>query len=269
MSHQIKAAVRERDGHRCVHCGMTAEEHRQLFGANLQVHRKVPGSAYTLEGCETVCQRCHGPLPRRAPQYLSESEIGKIYEEYQTICTFYTSGGHIYQFLQRYNDANDGKVFRGYWKHGAGIVKRRLCLLSKCILGDIKKLCDLQKEANGVEEASSEKKVAAVKEETPPTLSQSEIDRIYHEYASVCTFNTSDGHVYNFLENFDNIEDGLVFRGELSEDLDVVNRRLYRISKCVPDEIKRLCDEQAQAVGLEIAPDSESYVKREVASDRP
>ena len=62
----VKAAVRERDGNACVGCGMTAEQHRARYGKRLLVHRKVPGSLYTLAGCETRCVECHGPLPRRA-----------------------------------------------------------------------------------------------------------------------------------------------------------------------------------------------------------
>lgn len=52
----IKFLVRERDGNRCVDCGMAPEE---PHGDNLQVHRLVPGSRYTLEGCVTLCSKCH------------------------------------------------------------------------------------------------------------------------------------------------------------------------------------------------------------------
>ena len=62
---QIKAAVRARDGHRCTGCGMTAAQHHERYGKNLDVHRTIPGSLYTLEGCVTICKRCHGPQPRR------------------------------------------------------------------------------------------------------------------------------------------------------------------------------------------------------------
>lgn len=59
-----KAAVRDRDGYACVECGMTNEEHVATFGSILQVHRLVPGSHYTLDGCVTLCIPCHGPKPR-------------------------------------------------------------------------------------------------------------------------------------------------------------------------------------------------------------
>jgi hypothetical protein len=60
----IKAAVRERDGHRCTECGTTAEQHYELYGRKLEVHRLVPGSPYTVEGSVTLCKKCHGPKPR-------------------------------------------------------------------------------------------------------------------------------------------------------------------------------------------------------------
>jgi hypothetical protein len=61
----IKTAVRERDGHRCTGCGMTAEEHRARYGRTLDVHRTVPGSIYTLDGSVTLCRACHAPQPKR------------------------------------------------------------------------------------------------------------------------------------------------------------------------------------------------------------
>lgn len=64
-AHEIKAAVRARDGMRCRECGRTNEEELRELGWSLDVHRIVPGSPYTLEGCITLCRRCHGPKPRR------------------------------------------------------------------------------------------------------------------------------------------------------------------------------------------------------------
>ena len=54
----IKAKVRERDG-KCVDCGITSDEHRRFCGEELSVHRLIPGSAYSVGGCETVCRACH------------------------------------------------------------------------------------------------------------------------------------------------------------------------------------------------------------------
>jgi 5-methylcytosine-specific restriction endonuclease McrA len=62
---RVKRAVRERDGHRCTKCGMTAEEHERRYGRTLDVHRLMPGSLYSVEGCVSFCRPCHGPEPKR------------------------------------------------------------------------------------------------------------------------------------------------------------------------------------------------------------
>lgn len=64
---EIKAAVRERDGNKCVKCPMTNSQHLELYGRQLDVHRKVPGSAYsTAPGvCETRCRPCHRRAHRK------------------------------------------------------------------------------------------------------------------------------------------------------------------------------------------------------------
>lgn len=61
---QIKAAVRERDGYKCRECCMSNFEHVLNTGRSLEVHRLVPGSKYTIEGCVTLCRKCHGPKPK-------------------------------------------------------------------------------------------------------------------------------------------------------------------------------------------------------------
>jgi hypothetical protein len=73
MSERVKAAVRERDGHRCTQCGLTARQHRRRFGRGLEVHRSSPGSVYSLEGCVTLCRPCHyqkPKLPRGTSSFL-------------------------------------------------------------------------------------------------------------------------------------------------------------------------------------------------------
>lgn len=61
--YEIKKTVRRRDGC-CVRCGMTDRKHRTLYRSGLQVHRIIPGEAYTVVGCETLCIGCHGKKPR-------------------------------------------------------------------------------------------------------------------------------------------------------------------------------------------------------------
>jgi hypothetical protein len=61
---EIKALVRHRDGYRCTECGMTAADHVERFGRNLDVHRIIPGSKYTLAGVATLCRDCHKSKPK-------------------------------------------------------------------------------------------------------------------------------------------------------------------------------------------------------------
>lgn len=74
---EIKSAVRARDGFRCTQCGMSNEEHLQKTGRSLEVHRLTPGSPYTMEGCKTLCRRCHGSKPKRAKGTFDLGHPGK------------------------------------------------------------------------------------------------------------------------------------------------------------------------------------------------
>lgn len=56
---EIKAKVRERDGYKCVDCGLTQDAHIAARGRRLHVHRVSSGSEYTTGGCVTVCLDCH------------------------------------------------------------------------------------------------------------------------------------------------------------------------------------------------------------------
>jgi len=75
----VKATVRERDGQRCTKCGMTHEKHLERYGRSLEVHRLTPGSAYTVEGCVTLCIPCHGPEPRRPSGQRFKDEPGTLH----------------------------------------------------------------------------------------------------------------------------------------------------------------------------------------------
>jgi 5-methylcytosine-specific restriction endonuclease McrA len=61
---EIKRAVRERDGNCCTQCGVDNADHLELHGKSLHVHRLIPGSEYSVEGCVTLCIDCHGPQPK-------------------------------------------------------------------------------------------------------------------------------------------------------------------------------------------------------------
>lgn len=70
----MKELVRERDGYACTKCGMTDVQHRIKYKQTIQVHRLVPGSAYAVGGCITVCQACHGPLPKRPRSGIKKAQ---------------------------------------------------------------------------------------------------------------------------------------------------------------------------------------------------
>lgn len=77
---QIKALVRQRDGNRCVRCGLTSAESIERYGFDLDVHRVTPGSPYSLDpgAAETLCRRCHGPMPKR-PYGQRFAEEGSVF----------------------------------------------------------------------------------------------------------------------------------------------------------------------------------------------
>ncbi len=62
---EVKSSVRERDGFRCVDCGMTNDQHLERFGRRLDVHRLEAGSKYAVDGCVTLCRPCHTKKPKQ------------------------------------------------------------------------------------------------------------------------------------------------------------------------------------------------------------
>lgn len=57
----IKDLVRDRD-RKCTVCGIGQKRYRRISGRQLDVHRVVPGSEYTMEGCVSVCKGCHNRI---------------------------------------------------------------------------------------------------------------------------------------------------------------------------------------------------------------
>jgi hypothetical protein len=65
--HEVKAAVRLRDGGRCTACGRTDGEQVARTGQVLQVHRKEPGTPYLASRCVLLCPECHASRPGGPP----------------------------------------------------------------------------------------------------------------------------------------------------------------------------------------------------------
>jgi hypothetical protein len=75
---KVKEAVRARDGYRCRECGMTNAEHQRHFGRSLEVHRFIPGAAYTVEGCGTLCRWCHLKQPKSTHVRVYQMKNGAV-----------------------------------------------------------------------------------------------------------------------------------------------------------------------------------------------
>lgn len=96
MSLQVKAAVRLRDGMRCIDCDLTNEQHVEQYGRQLEVHRVSPGSPYTLDGCVTVCRPCHRKRHRKRPTATVRLK-GDLMEQARTTCLL--SRRHLVDYL--------------------------------------------------------------------------------------------------------------------------------------------------------------------------
>ena len=74
---QKRKAVRERDGHKCVSCGMVEKKHKEKYGRLLDVHHLIkarniddPDERNAVENLVTLCIDCHQRWER-----LSEADI--------------------------------------------------------------------------------------------------------------------------------------------------------------------------------------------------
>lgn len=79
---RIKEFVRTRDGHKCCQCGITEADHQAKHDQTLEVHRLLPGSAYSPHLCATLCLDCHKPKPHTIKysvlRYPDVSELDHI-----------------------------------------------------------------------------------------------------------------------------------------------------------------------------------------------
>lgn len=76
----LRKAVLERDGYRCVVCGMTDAQHKEEWGRPITVdHKDKDRGNNTMENLQTLCLRCHGRkdlIPR-----LREQQVVKFKDE--------------------------------------------------------------------------------------------------------------------------------------------------------------------------------------------
>ena|SRR5258708_25216194 len=57
--YSVKRRRRQLDNFCCTGCGLPQEINLAVCGQQLHVHRRIPGSAYTVEGTTSLCLRCH------------------------------------------------------------------------------------------------------------------------------------------------------------------------------------------------------------------
>lgn len=69
----------------CVVCGLTNDLHRKRYGRILEVHRLLPGSIYTADGCITLCKACHNGCPRALQRRHSSQSLPQQGAEYRDV----------------------------------------------------------------------------------------------------------------------------------------------------------------------------------------
>lgn len=111
---KLRKAVLERDGYRCVQCGMTDQEHVAKWGANRHItvdHKDKNRRNNTLANLQTLCLSCHGRkdlIPRlkqlRIPEYqgfiIDLRKAGLTYQAIADITDFSLTG--IWKWCQKW-----------------------------------------------------------------------------------------------------------------------------------------------------------------------
>jgi Sigma-70, region 4./HNH endonuclease. len=108
----LRERVLQRDGYRCVRCGMTAEEHMARWGRPITVdHIDKDRTHNSLDNLQTLCLRCHGSkdisrslITPLAPEYkqtiLRLRKQGRTYREIAH--SIGLSVGAVWKWVQRW-----------------------------------------------------------------------------------------------------------------------------------------------------------------------
>lgn len=85
--HDIKRAVRKRDGNVCTQCGIDGRDYYAVCGRHLDVHRINPGSIYAVDDtCITLCFPCHKQAHGYDGRFTKSIKIdSRIHEALQAI----------------------------------------------------------------------------------------------------------------------------------------------------------------------------------------
>lgn len=95
IASKLKPSVRERDGCKCRCCGITQEEHFALHGADLEVHRIIPGISYHPSFCVTLCRECHDGKTSNIKQVLWSHDL-----RWFAFNLFDETESHLFQLLE-------------------------------------------------------------------------------------------------------------------------------------------------------------------------
>lgn len=115
----LRPAVLERDGYKCVECGMTDEAHKVKWGRPITIdHKDRNRQNNSLENLRTMCLSCHGRkdlLPELRDKKIIDSRFDIMAsrangETYQSLSIRYgCSIATVYKWVKKWKEENNGK----------------------------------------------------------------------------------------------------------------------------------------------------------------